>query len=150
MRHILISYFYVCSTVDKTSTGRPVDAVICPLAPFPAARRERFRYYGYSTWVNALDYTSVIVPVTTVDKGVDVKEEGYKALDEQDKSIQDDCKCAWRSGGSRLIEEWCANVSVDDPEIYDGAHVSVQLVGRRLQEEKMIAVAELVGGILGA
>ncbi|KAI4640552.1 uncharacterized protein J4E78_010575 [Alternaria triticimaculans] len=117
---------YWNSTVDKTSTGRPVDAVICPLAPFPAARRERFKYYGYSTWVNALDYTSVVVPVTTVDKGVDVKEEGFKALDEQDKSIQDDY----------------------DPEIYDGAHVSVQLVGRRLQEEKMIAVAELVGSVL--
>jgi uncharacterized OsmC-like protein len=33
----------------------------------------------------------------------------------------------------------------DDPEVYDGAHVSLQLVGRRLQEEKMIAIAELVG-----
>ena len=96
VRHILTSYFYVCSTVDKTSTGRPVDAVICPLAPFPAARRERFAYYGYSTWVNALDYTSVVVPVTTVDKKVDVKEEWFTALDEQDKSIQDDCKCARR------------------------------------------------------
>jgi len=149
VRHILTSYFYVCSTVDKTSTGRPVDAVICPLAPFPAARRERFAYYGYSTWVNALDYTSVVVPVTTVDKKVDLKEQGFKALDEQDKSIQDDCKCARRSGGSCLKGEWCANTSADDPEIYDGAHVSVQLVGRRLQEEKMIAVAELVGNIIG-
>ena len=55
----------------------------------------RFKYYGYSTWVNALDYTSVIVPVTTVDKKVDVKE-AFKALDEQDKSIQDDCKCTRR------------------------------------------------------
>lgn len=33
----------------------------------------------------------------------------------------------------------------DDPDIYDGAHVSVQLVGRRLQEEKMIALAKYVG-----
>lgn len=36
----------------------------------------------------------------------------------------------------------------DDPEIYDGAHVSVQLVGRRLQEEKMIALAKYVGDAL--
>jgi amidase len=33
--------------------------------------------------------------------------------------------------------------------IYDGAHVSVQLVGRRLQEEKMLAIAEYVGKIVG-
>ena len=34
---------------------------------------------------------------------------------------------------------------LDDPEIYDGAHVAVQLVGRRLQEEKVIALAEYIG-----
>jgi len=48
-----------------------------------------------------------------------------------------------------LGRDWSVNTSADDPEIYDGAHVSVQLVGRRLQEEKMIAVAELVGSVLG-
>lgn len=38
--------------------------------------------------------------------------------------------------------------NTDDPEIYDGAHVSIQLVGRRLQEEKMIALAKYVGDAL--
>lgn len=33
----------------------------------------------------------------------------------------------------------------DDPDVYDGAHVSLQLVGRRLQEEKVLAMAEYVG-----
>jgi amidase len=37
----------------------------------------------------------------------------------------------------------------DDPEIYHGAHVGLQIVGRRLQEEKMLAVAEYVGGLIG-
>lgn len=37
----------------------------------------------------------------------------------------------------------------DDPEIYDGAHVSLQLVGRRLQEEKVLAIAEYVGKAIG-
>lgn len=37
----------------------------------------------------------------------------------------------------------------DDPEVYDGAHVSLQLVGRRLQEEKMLAIAEFVGKAIG-
>lgn len=36
-------------------------------------------------------------------------------------------------------------IIVDDPEIYDGAHVSIQLVGRRLQEEKLLALAKYVG-----
>jgi amidase len=37
---------------------------------------------------------------------------------------------------------------LDDPEIYDGAHVSLQLVGRRLQEEKMLAIGQLVDSAL--
>lgn len=36
----------------------------------------------------------------------------------------------------------------DDPEVYDGAHVSLQLVGRRLQEEKVLALAEFVGNAM--
>ncbi|KAI8931479.1 hypothetical protein NX059_011147 [Plenodomus lindquistii] len=106
--------------------GRRVDAVVCPVAPFAGARRERYTYYAYSTWVNAMDFTSVVVPVTTVDAGVDKVVQDYQALGEQDKGIQADY----------------------DPEIYDGAHVSVQIVGRRLEEEKMISIAEYVGGLL--
>jgi amidase len=84
---------YWNSTSEHTGTGRPVDAVVCPLAPFPAARPGKYGYYGYSTWVNVLDYTSVVVPVTNVDKNVDKRVEGYEALDEQDQEVQNDCKC---------------------------------------------------------
>jgi Asp-tRNAAsn/Glu-tRNAGln amidotransferase A subunit and related amidases len=38
-----------------------------------------------------------------------------------------------------------ADSSVDDAESYDGAPVGVQLVGRRLQEEKMLTLAEYLG-----
>ena len=83
---------YWNSTASGTGTGRPVDAVISPLAPWPAARRERYKYYGYSTWVNALDYSAVAFPVTSVDKTIDVKSSDFKAVDEKDQEIQDDCK----------------------------------------------------------
>ena len=36
----------------------------------------------------------------------------------------------------------------DDPDIYDGAHVSVQVIGRRLQEEKILALAEFIGNAI--
>jgi amidase len=119
---------YWNSTRHRTGTGEPVDAIISPLAPFPAARRKGYTYYGYSVWVNLLDYTSVVVPVTNVDKNIDKKNENFKAFDDVDQKTQD----------------------TYDPEIYDGAHVSIQLVGRRLQEEKMLALAKYVGGILHA
>lgn len=37
----------------------------------------------------------------------------------------------------------------DDANLYDGAHVSVQLIGRRLQEEKILALTEIIGDALG-
>lgn len=37
---------YWNSTARSTSTGRPVDAIIAPLAPFAAARPDRYKYYG--------------------------------------------------------------------------------------------------------
>ncbi len=37
---------YWNSTVSQTGTGRPVDAIITPLAPFAAARPGMYDYYG--------------------------------------------------------------------------------------------------------
>ncbi|KAF7546137.1 hypothetical protein G7046_g9397 [Stylonectria norvegica] len=118
---------YWNSTASLTATGRPVDGVIAPLAPFPAARPNQFRYYGLTAWVNGLDLTTVAVPVTIADKAVDKYEAGYTPISDDDKFVYEDY----------------------DAEIYDGAHVGVQIVGRRFTEEKMIAIAEYVGTLLG-
>jgi amidase len=37
---------YWNSTVELTGTGRPVEAIISPLAPFAAARPDMYDYYG--------------------------------------------------------------------------------------------------------
>lgn len=83
---------YWNSTAEKTGTGQPVDAIISPLAPFPAARENGYTYYGYSSWVNLLDYTSVVVPVTNVDKSLDKRYSAFEAIDEVDQKTQDTCK----------------------------------------------------------
>jgi len=91
---------YWNSSAERTGTGRPVDCIISPLAPFAAARPQKYTYYGYSVWVNTLDYTSVVVPVTQVDKSVDKKDENFKAIDEQDQKTQDTCEyLPFGSGG---------------------------------------------------
>ncbi|RFU26246.1 hypothetical protein B7463_g10088, partial [Scytalidium lignicola] len=113
---------YWNSTADHTGTGRPIDAVICPVAPFPAALRNKYEYYSYTNWVNLLDYTSAVVPVTNVDKTIDVVDTNYVPKNKH---------------GDKVYRNY-------DPEIYDGAHVAVQLVGRRYQEEKILAIAEIV------
>ena len=83
---------YWNSTKELTGTGRPVDAVIAPVAPFPAARPEKYTYYGYSTFVNIVDYSACVVPVTTVDKEVDIVNKDFKALSDHDALVQQSCK----------------------------------------------------------
>lgn len=138
---------YWNSTKDVTKTGRPVDAVISPAMPFAAARPTKFVYVGYTMWVNVLDYTAATVPVTKCDKNIDKKDDApYESLNARDKTIHESCKCFHRSKGCQKTDLGVP----DDPEIYDGAHVSLQLVGRRLQEEKMVALAEYVGNAISS
>ncbi|KAG0651309.1 Acetamidase [Hyphodiscus hymeniophilus] len=132
---------YWNSTSSLTGTGRPVDAIVAPLAPFAAARPNMYDYYGtllleltaifrvspgYSAWVNLLDYSAAVLPVTTADKSIDVVDEEYKPMNEPDMKV-------WKSY---------------DPEIYNGAYVGLQIVGRRLQEEKVLALTEILGNAL--
>lgn len=120
---------YWNSTASQTANpqgSEGVDAFICPLAPYAAARREKYNYYGYSTFVNSLDLTSVVVPVTTCDEKLDPKDDDYTPLNDTDRD-------AWLSY---------------DPAIYHGAYVSLQVVGRRLQEEKILSLAEHIGKLV--
>lgn len=124
---------YWNSTAALTGTGEPVDAIICPTAPFAAARPTKYTHYSYTMIWNVLDYSVAILPVTVADKAVDVIKTDFKPLGKADQETYD----------------------TYDPEIYDGAHVAVQIVGRRLQEEKIIALTEyissgLAGGKTGA
>lgn len=114
------------ATASLSGTGKPIDAVIAPLAPYAAARPGKYKWYGHSAFVNGLDYTSVVVPVTNADQKVDVYDAGYTPITDHDRTAYNDY----------------------DAAMYDGAHVSVQLIGRRFQEEKMLALAEYVGQLL--
>lgn len=114
---------YWNTTKEKTGTDRPVDALIMPLAPFAAARPKEYKYYGYSSIINLLDYTSCSFPVSVANKSIDVIDHEFKPTDNRDKEI----------------------MATYDPDIYDGAPVALQIVGRRLQEEKVLALAEYLG-----
>ena len=83
---------YWNSTRNLTGTGRPVDAIITPVAPFAAARPKRYRYYGYSNIYNTLDYPSCVIPVTKVDKKVDVVDQGFTPVNGLDRLIGGDCE----------------------------------------------------------
>lgn len=107
--------------------GKELDAIVAPITPTAAIRHNQFKYYGYATVFNMLDLTSITVPVTFADKALDKKKEGYRAMNEMDAAVQDEY----------------------DPEAYHGAPVAVQVIGRRLSEERTLAIAEEIGRLLG-
>lgn len=83
---------YWNSTTQLTGTGRPVDAIICPVAAQAAVIPGHFRDVGYTTFVSVLDYTSMVIPVTHVDKTLDRNPVQAKYLSEVDKLVTLDCK----------------------------------------------------------
>ncbi|KAH7029548.1 Acetamidase [Microdochium trichocladiopsis] len=106
--------------------GAELDAIIAPVAPTAAVRHGKYRYYGYTGVLNMLDFTSVVVPVGFADKDRDVPNTGYVPVSELDSDVQAEY----------------------DPEAYHGAPTAVQVIGRRLSEEKTLAIAEELGRLL--
>lgn len=99
-----------------------MDAVILPVAPHAAVIPGKWYYYTYASFVNVLDYTNVVIPVTKADSKIDLFDHNYEPLNEKDK------------------KNWQAY----DPVKYDGAPAAVQILGRRLEEEKLLSVAQRV------
>ncbi|KAF8425288.1 amidase signature domain-containing protein [Tirmania nivea] len=109
----------------ESEIGKEIDAFIMPVSPAAAVRHNQSKYYGYSSVINLLDWTSVVVPVTFADKAVD-KRKDHQPLNKIDSVVQAEY----------------------DPEAYHGAPVAVQVVGRRLTEERVLAIAKEVGRLL--
>ncbi|KAG2137384.1 general amidase [Suillus bovinus] len=114
------------ATVSETGTGRPVDAIICPAAPFAATPHGKNRYLDYTAVWNALDYPAAVFPVTTVDSTLDRKARPHAFHNDIDKDIYE----------------------MYDPEKFKNAPVCLQLVGRTLEEEAVIRMTEIADAAL--
>ena len=134
---------YWNSTSTLTGTGRPVDAFISPIAPFAAPLPQQYTHNAYTTVVNVLDYAAAALPVTLVDKAVDKVELQYQPLNPKDWSRHQNCGPPFST-----VAPYMLTTKADDPELYHGAHVGVQVVAGRLQEEKVIALAEYLDSLL--
>jgi amidase len=73
-------------------TGRELDAIIAPITPTACIRHDQFKYYGYASAINLLDFTSVVVPVTFSDKTIDVKNQSFHPLSDLDSQVQAECE----------------------------------------------------------
>ncbi|KIW21475.1 hypothetical protein PV08_02055 [Exophiala spinifera] len=114
--------------------GKPrMDAIICACSPWAAPRLGQTQenlYVGWTGFVNYLDFPSCTFPVTLADKTLDKARDmsSFKPLSDIDGRIQADY----------------------DAEFYHGAPVALQLVGKRLEEEKVLEMTQVVADALKA
>ncbi|KAI1634092.1 acetamidase [Biscogniauxia mediterranea] len=122
--------------------GQPVDAILCPVGPGAAPKLETSRYWGYTAQWNLLDYPAIVFPTRDcvspekdgagagtgagAGQGGDYAyPEGYVPRGESDRYNYE----LWRKHGA---------------EGYRDAPISLQLVGRRYEDEKLFSALETV------
>lgn len=113
-------------TVRRTSTGRPVDAVLCPAAPTLAPPHDTTRWWGYTSYWNLMDYPAVVFPTGR-----------FKARDYTPTDVSGELSLGI-TRPRNAVEEFVRGQWV--PRTYDNASVSLQLIGRRLNEERLLGI----------
>jgi amidase len=115
------------ATQARTASGRPVDAILCPVAATLAPPHDSTCWWGYSSHWNLLDLPGVVFPVGRFSAGDELPSQSER-IPRND------------------IEEFIQNQW--HPATYENAPISLQLVGRRHNEERLLAMLNIVENVL--
>ncbi|KAK6538563.1 hypothetical protein TWF694_010142 [Orbilia ellipsospora] len=105
-----------------------IDVLLCPVGPGVAPRLGTARYWGYTSLWNLLDYPAAVFPVSQVGSADKVEWEYAKKSVTNEKDV--------------------ANIKLWDPEYFTEAPISLQLVGRRFDDEKILEALTIIQGQL--
>ncbi|KAF9883633.1 hypothetical protein FE257_003105 [Aspergillus nanangensis] len=109
-------------------SGRKVDVLLAPVMPHAAVLHNSCRWVGYTKVWNFLDYSAMAFPVTTISKETDPAELNYAPRN--------------------AMDEW--NWKLYDPERMDRHPVGLQIIARKMEEEKVLGAAKVFEDILTA
>ncbi|KAF2400842.1 amidase [Trichodelitschia bisporula] len=115
--------------LDRWNGVAGLDGILCPTTPYASVAHQDFKYVGYTGVFNVLDYTALSFP-----SGVTAHRELDRAAAEAHAPLSD--VCAEISG------------SYNEEAVHD-MPVNLQLVGRRLEEEKVLQMADIILKDLG-
>ncbi|RDB26908.1 Acetamidase [Hypsizygus marmoreus] len=113
-------------TVERTGTGRPIDAIISPAVAYTAVPHGLNADSFYTTLCNALDLACTVFPVTFVDPKVDVPRPPHEFHNHEDEAIY----------------------KLYSTDLFAGCPVGLQLIGKSQEEEAVIAMTEIVDNAL--
>lgn len=111
-----LKHWLLFNNPEKTA---PMDALIAPVFPGPAAKHTTTKYWGYTAQWNLLDYPVLVFPVTKVDLKKDLPIKDYKPKNKMDEFVYK---------------------QYDSPKSFENCPVSLGLVGLRNSEEQLIDI----------
>ncbi|GAA5853824.1 hypothetical protein JCM8547_007462 [Rhodosporidiobolus lusitaniae] len=118
------------ATSSLTGTGRPFDALITPIAPYPSFAHGTAQDISYTGLSNLNDFPTAVVPVTRVDPSLDAS---YPRQEYHDYD-------PLNTGTSFDRVNW----ERYDPEFFKNCPISLQVLGRKGEDEAVIRMTEVV------
>lgn len=114
----------------RTADGRAVDAIIMPPMPHTSVPHGGCRWVGYTKVWNFLDYSALVIPGGKVS--------------------QEDLSVPWEHEARGEVDEWSLKLwAAEKTEMARlELPVGVQIVGRRLEEEKVLGIGKVVDDLL--
>jgi Asp-tRNA(Asn)/Glu-tRNA(Gln) amidotransferase A subunit family amidase len=107
-------------TAARSLSGKPVDVLLSPTMPHVAVPHRSVRWVGYTKIWNLLDYPALTFPVDQV----------------RAEDIPPDCR------PRNEFNAW--NWDLYDTDVMEGHPVNLQVVGRKLDEERVLGAATVV------
>lgn len=120
-------------TSARSGTGRPVDAIIAPVAPTLAPKHDTTRWWGYTSYWNLADYPAAVFPMGTYVHGSEDAKNLIPAVRTYDNDYTNDTEFA--------SEPW-------NPDSHNNIPVCLQIIGRRLNEERLLGMLNVVESVL--
>lgn len=115
---------------EEMFAEKPIDILLCPVMPHSAVPHRKCRWVGYAKVFNFVDYPSVVLPAGKVSRELDGVAAGDMTTYEPRNSL----------------DEW--NWNLFDVDAMDGMPIGVQVVARRLEEEKALGAAKVIDSLL--
>jgi amidase len=131
-------------TATRTKDGKPIDAFIMPIAPYAAVLHGQYGHVSYTSWVcscemlmrSMLSIIRLVLSLLLLQIKTSTKRTIVIRL------LMMSIRMYGRNVFPLIV------LMLDNPEVYHGGPVAVQVVGRRLREEQTLEIAEIVSNTL--
>jgi amidase len=123
-------YLDLWNSTKSPTSGKRIDVLLTPVMPHSSVPHRKCRWVGYTKVFNVVDYPAVVIPAGAVSKELDGRTEAQMAAHKP----------------RNPIDEW--NWGNFDVDSMDGMPIGVQIVARRLEEEKVLGAAQIIDNLL--